>query len=133
MTGLTADGGLGYGGALQTSGGTVSLTSTTLSSNTAQGLSGYGGALQVSSGTVSLTNATLSANTAQGGNSAYTGGYGFGEDGFSYALSEGGFGDGGALQVNGGMLSLSGATLSSNTAQGGSGYYGGVGNGARCR
>ena len=76
-------------------GGSVSLTGTTLSSNTAEGRSGYGGALQVNSGTVSLTTATLSSNTAQGANDAYIGGYGFGEDGFSYALSEGGPGDGG--------------------------------------
>ncbi len=135
----TADGGYGlsgvllvgdgFGGALQVNGGTVSLTSATLSSNTAKGLSGYGGALQVNSGTVSLTNPTLTSNTAQGGSNAYIGGYGSGEDGFSYALSEGGFGDGGALQVNGGLVSLTGATLSSNIAQGGSGYYGGSGNG----
>ncbi len=120
----------GFGGALQVNGGTVSLTSATLSSNTAQGLSGYGGALQVNSGTVSLTSATLSSNTALGGNNAYIGGYGSGEDGIPYTLSEGGYGDGGALQVNGGVVSLTGATtVSSNTAQGGYGYYGGDGNG----
>jgi len=130
LDGLGADGGFGYGGALQISGGTVSLTSTTLSSNTAQGRSGYGGALQVNSGSLSLTNATLSSNTAQGGNNAYfSGHYAEGEDGFSYALSEGGYGDGGALQVNDGLVSLTNATLSSNTAQGGTGYYGGAGNG----
>jgi hypothetical protein len=121
--------GYGYGGALQLSGGMVRLTGTTLSLNTAQGRTGYGGALQVSSGAVSLTNATLSSNTAQGGNNAYIGGYGSGEDGIPYTLSEGGFGDGGALQVSGGAATLSGATLSSNTAQAGSGYYGGTANG----
>ena len=116
----------GFGGALQVNGGTVSLTGATLSSNTAQGLSGYGGALQVNSGAVSLTNATLFSNTALGDNNAYIGGYGSGEDGIPYTLSEGGYGDGGALQVNDGTVTLTGATVSSNTAQGGYGYYGGT-------
>jgi len=130
LNGLGAGGGFGYGGALEVNGGAVSLTGTNLASNTAQGRSGYGGALQVNLGTVSLINATLSSNTAQGGNNAYfSGHYAEGEDGFTYALSEGGPGDGGALQVNDGLVSLTAATLSSNIAQGGYGYYGGAGNG----
>ena len=109
-------------GALQVSGGTVTLSGGTLSSNTAQGGSGYyggtanGGALQVSGGTVSLTSAILSSNTAQA------------DSAFGY----GGTANGGALQVSGGTLVLATVTLSSNTAQGGnctSGENGFAGNG----
>ncbi len=75
------------------SGGTVSLTSAMLSSNSAQAGSGFGyggtangGALQVSSGTLILATVTLSSNTAQGGNCAT------GENGYA------GNGDGGACR-----------------------------------
>ncbi len=116
----TAQGGYGYyggaanGGALQVSGGTVSLTSTLLSANTAQagsdygyGGNAYGGALQVSSGTLVLATVTLSSNTAQGGNCDN------GEVGWA------GSGYGGALEASGGAVSVTNTTVSSNSALGG--------------
>jgi hypothetical protein len=80
-------GGAAQGGALEVSGGAVSVASTTLSANTAQGGQGsegpdtgrldpsaggaggaaQGGALEVSGGTVTLTSTTVSSNTALGG------------------------------------------------------------------
>jgi len=136
-----AAGGSGLGGALAVSGGNVSLTSVTMSSNAAQGGpggfagfvqynpaylwrggNGLGGAVEVSGGTVILTTVTLSANTAQGG-AGGTGVYGY----RSVALGGyGGTGFGGALGVSGGTVisqgtaSLTNATVvAANTALGG--------------
>jgi len=74
-------GGNGLGGGLYVAGGTVTLTSDTLSSNSARGGQGggwyggtgaaggdgFGGALYVAGGTVTLRNDTVTSNTAQGG------------------------------------------------------------------
>jgi hypothetical protein len=77
------NGGGAFGGALQVSGGTVTLTSVALSSNMAHGGnagsvtgttdldggggSGYGGGLEVAGGTVTLTSVTVTINHALGG------------------------------------------------------------------
>ncbi|MGH7139791.1 MAG: hypothetical protein ACREHD_28965, partial [Pirellulales bacterium] len=113
--------------ALQVSGGTVSLTSATLVSNTAQGGTGgrgaggslyiapgggaggngFGGALEVSAGSAAVGNDSLTSNIAQGGK---PGGY--------FAAVGNGFG--GAVQVAaGGAITFSNDAVSSNVAQGG--------------
>jgi hypothetical protein len=123
-------GGYAEGGGLYVAGGTVTLTSVTLSANSAQGgqggssvgnaggagASGWGGGLFVVGGTVTLTSVTLSANTAKGGQGGAGGTWG----------GAGGNGFGGGLYVGGGTVTLRNDTVTNNSAQGGSGgngYY----------
>ena len=57
----------GYGGAVYTKGGTVNMTTCTLTGNTAAGgTNGYGGAIFASGATVDMTNCTFTSNTAAG-------------------------------------------------------------------
>jgi hypothetical protein len=151
-------GGDGCGGALFVASGTVTLTSTTLSSNTVQGGdggdggsggnsraangdnggnggaggSGYGGAVYVNGGTVTLDGDTLSASLARGGQ----GGRG-GSGGFGLALGvyggggnggAGGSGFGGGLYANLGTATLHNDTVTGNAAQAGTAGQGGAGN-----
>jgi hypothetical protein len=118
-----------FGGGIYVAGGTLSLTSATLSSNTAlgggggsgnfagSGASGLGGGLYVAGGTVNLTSVTLSGNTAQGN------GGGISPIGFGGS----GPGLGGGLYVAGGIVSVDSVTVENNTVTGG--YFGGEGGG----
>jgi hypothetical protein len=99
--GAGGSGGTGSGGGVCMAGGTVTLSSDTLSSNTAQGGTGGGGGSIITG-----TGATMAAGGAGG---------------------SGGTGSGGGLCVAGGSVTLSKDTLSSNTAQGGDGGFGGFG------
>jgi hypothetical protein len=109
-----------------------------LPSSGGPGGDGLGGGLYVAGGTTNLTNVTLYANTARGGQ----GGPGAAKTTancdcstrFAYTVSAtdggaGGNGLGGGLYVAGGTATLSGDTVSSNTAQGGAGGKGGSGGG----
>jgi hypothetical protein len=133
------NGGNGLGGGLYVAGGTVTLTSATLSANIAEGGqggrgqpsysaggiggsggagghggNGLGGGLYVAGGAVTLTSATLSANTAQGGQ----GGFGGGRLGHG---GPGGAGSGGGLYAGGGTVTMRHDTVTGNAAQGGAG------------
>src|SRR5579859_5144602 len=121
LTNVTLSGNSAYlgGGIFNHGPGTLTVTNSTISSNTANG--GEGGILN--SGTLALTDSTVSGNTAQ---------------------SDGGIGNGGSMAVtssmivsnaaaqstggisNGGTLTLTNSTISSNTATVGGG---GIGNG----
>ncbi len=114
--------GSGYGGGLYVASGTVTMTSSTISSNAAFGGTcfwdpttgyftggggfAYGGGLYVASGTVSMTSVTVTSNTAQGGLSGRH-------------WNAGTAGCGGGICVAGGTVTLTDSTLSSNVAQGG--------------
>jgi hypothetical protein len=109
-------GGVAFGGGVYVSGGTVSVTSATLSHNSAISgeagaggyfdVSGYGGGLCVAAGAVSVTNSFVNNNSATDF---------YGE-----------FGDGGGLYVGGGTVNLSSDTIEQNTAGAAAGgsYYG---------
>ncbi|HEY7310781.1 MAG TPA: choice-of-anchor Q domain-containing protein [Gemmataceae bacterium] len=152
-------GGDALGGGLYVAGGTVSLNNSTLSNDSAQGGSGgkggkgggvsgtngsghsnphignggvggaggnaSGGGLYVEGGTVSLSGDTLTGDTAQGGNGGNGGGGGVKSSVIRHG-GAGGSGSGGGLYVAAGNVSLSGDTLSSNTARGGTGGTGGT-------
>jgi len=103
-------------------GATLTLQGLTLNNGWAQGAqgafqqnggAGQGGAILVAGGAITLNNSTLSDNTAEGGTGGNTtGGHG----------DIGGFGQGGAIYVNGGgSATLMNSTLSGNTAQAGAG------------
>ena len=103
------------GGGIQNSGGTVTLTNSTLSGNTAS----LGGGIHNSSGTVTLTNSTLSGNTA---------GFGGGIDNSgtvtltNSTLRGNTAGFGGGID-NSGTVTLTNSTLRGNTASFGGGIY----------
>ena len=145
LTPNAGDGGDGLGGGLYVAGGTLTMTSSSLSANKAlggnggngvnpygaisyyggpggNGGNGAGGAVYVVAGTVNMTSDSLSANTAQGGLG------GNGTDGINYSPYNGGNGGtglGGAVYVVTGTVIVSSDTLSANTAQGGLGGNGG--------
>ena len=144
----------GYGGGIYVSGGTVTSTNDILSSNAAVGGQGgagtagfngqnggnggpggigYGGGVCVAAGKVTLSNDTLTGNLAQGGQGGQGGKaypryypyhivWGNGGNG-----GNGGDGFGGGLCALGGSITLTGDTITSNTAQGGNGGAGGSG------
>jgi hypothetical protein len=136
----TAQGGGPYGGGAAAGGGIYSSGSLTLEGGTtvrnnlalgANGLpggysggSGLGGGVYVASGPATLANVSLTSNTAQGGN----GGQGYASGWERYKVpgfgGSGGGGLGGGLYVAGGAVTLTGITISSNTAQGGNGGKG---------
>jgi hypothetical protein len=114
---LTLQGGLAFGAGISAEGGavynqgTLDLNGVTVQNNIAQGSNGQDAA---GGGVYSGGVLTLEGNTNLQNNQAL-GGYG----------SVGGNGLGGGLCAAGGTATLTGITLSSNTAQGGQGGYGG--------
>jgi hypothetical protein len=155
LSAMGGNGGGGYGGGLDVTGGTVLSSNDTLSSNSAQGGTGgtgglgssivffgwgrggaggqgSGGGLHVSQGTVTLSNDTLNSNSAQGGSGGrgalplvFFPGFVLPKHGTGGAGGNGGGAQGGGLDVAGGTVTLSSDTLSGNSAQGGSGGDGG--------
>jgi len=112
----SSNGGQATGGGIYNS-GTLTITHSTISNNTAQGGStsaeGYSGGTGRGGGIYShnaliLINSTLSGNLALGGEATGTTG-------------TGGWGEGGGLMRGNGDVTLSNATISNNTATGGSG------------
>jgi hypothetical protein len=91
--------------------------------NGSAGGDGLGGGLYVAGGTVTLTSSTLTSNTARGGDGG-NGSNSPGGSGFIGYGGVGGAGLGGGLYVAGGTVTLTNDTVSSNSAQGGQGGYG---------
>jgi hypothetical protein len=93
----------------------------------AWGAPGFGGGLDVSSGTASLTNVTLSSNTARGGDGAQ-GGWIYGGRCGCYKVhvpgGNGGDGLGGGMFVEAGAVMLHHTTVDYNSAVGGKGGSG---------
>jgi hypothetical protein len=141
---LTLQGGLASGAGVAAEGGAIysqgalDLNGVTVQNNEAlgnaggiggNGGNGLGGGLYVAEGSVTLTAVTLTANTAEGGQGGQGAGTdsGFGHGGGPGRGGHGGNGSGGGLYVAGGSVTLTGSTLSANTAQGGQGGKGGWG------
>jgi len=136
------------GGAILNNGGTLTISNSTLSSNSASG----GGAI-LSSGTLTISNSTLSSNAASQGGAIYNVGpltisnstlssnaaSGAGGGGGIYneamlTISNSTFSGnsapsslGGGFDNNGGTVSISNSTLDNNSATGGGGMYNGGG------
>ncbi len=141
---LTLQGGLASGAGVAAEGGaiysqgTLNLNGVTVQNNEAlgnagrnahqgkggNGGNGLGGGLYVAGGSVTLTGVTVTANTAEGGQGGH-GGYSGSIKGSGGPGGNGGNGSGGGLYVAGGSVTLTGSTLSANTAQGGQGGRGG--------
>jgi hypothetical protein len=157
--GAGGTGGASQGGGLYATGGSLSISESTLANNQAAGgnggfggtgiqgsgftpggggTGGTGGAAQgagffASGAMISLTNSTLSSNAVHGGDGG-NGGRGFGDG------ANGGAGQGGGVYDSGSMLTLTNATVAMNTVRGGDGGnaggccgfggIGGVGQGA---
>jgi hypothetical protein len=106
--------------------------------NGGNGGGAQGGGLDVAGGTVNLSSDTLSGNSAQGGNGG-DGGYTWSSNGMEPSFPKdynaggkggnGGGGVGGGLDVTGGTVTLTNDTLSGNSAQGGTGGKGGFSEG----
>ncbi len=99
-------GGTGQGGGFYVSGGTVSVTSSTIASNAAGGGDGLSG-----------------GNGGKGGFGDHTGG----NAGNAGAGGSGGSGQGGGLYMSGGQVSITNSTIASNRASAGAGGAGGAG------
>ena len=107
-----------------------------------QGGAGQGGAIYLAAGNLTLTDDVITGNTAKGGKGGEGGTGGLGgtltPSGFFYfprrvpggvggTGGQGGSGDGGGVFVNGGNLSITSGTVTSNKAVGGTGGLGGFG------
>ncbi len=115
-----------FGGAINNN-GTLTVNNCTFSSNSAPG--GYGGAIHNPHGsTLTLNGCTFSYNTSTLGGAIYNGGTATITDSAFRNNSASNGGSGGAINSNGGMLTLNNCTFSGNEAPGGSG--GAVSNGA---
>jgi hypothetical protein len=121
----TAGGGIYSSGALTLEGSTTVQNNQALGGMGGRGMGGsaFGGGLYVAGGMVTLVNTTLSSNTAHGGQGGTVVHVGPSPSAFYEGLP-GGNGSGGALYVAGGTITLTGDTLSSNTAAGGPGGHG---------
>ena len=117
----------GSGGGIYSSGGSLTITGSTISDNQVQGSQGldaypngyapppgnaYGGGVYTTSGSLQVSNSTIENNTATGGPAGS-------EGGFARAL--GGSGYGGGLYLEGVSASICDSTISGNIATGGSG------------
>ncbi len=131
--------GAGGGILVNDAGGSVSLSTVSLSANqaalSAAGSIARGGGLFVASGTVRLTNSTVSGNvatgpSARGGGIFLDGGLLELDDdtisGNTALGSTGGEGQGGGLFANGGSLGVSYTTVAGNSAQGTTAQGGGL-------
>ncbi len=143
-------GGVGAGGGLYVVGGNVTLAADFVHGNYAaggaggaagsplwsgsqgvggNGGTGSGGGLYVDRGTVTLTGDWLNSNNAHGGqggsgspsNTPRTRNTGGNPPGYGNSGGTGGIASGGALQANAGTVTLTGDTLSSDSATGGTG------------
>ncbi len=140
-------GGNALGGGLYQGGGTVSLTDTTLSSNTAQGGNGVnfsstlndfpsaggeaaGGAYYAAGGTVALMTDNVASNTALGGQGGQGGPTTPGHPAWEGVAGSGGPAYGGVLCDHGDTyVTVANSTLSNNIAQGGAGGAGDLASG----
>ncbi len=137
LGGTAGDGGAGGAGSpsgrMEVNGGLGGLGGT--------GGAGAGGGLYIAGGSVRLSSDTVSANSAHGGQGGFggpggaggsgaprsrTGGQG-GSGGLGGLGGTGGAGAGGGLYIAGGSVRLSGDTVSANSAHGGQGGFGGPG------
>lgn len=121
---LPAGGGIYSDGVLTLEGGTRVQNNQALAAGFGQ--DARGGGLYLAGGTATVSNASLSSNQAQGSPGLYGIGVGYGGGG-SGPGGPGGNGLGGALYVAGGTVTLTGDTLSANSAQGGPGGAGSPG------
>ena len=116
------------GGIYIDTGGTLTLTDSTLSGNSSSGGSASSGGGIASLGTLTIANSTLSGNSANGGSFGNSGGGIFNNTGATLTIinstlsgnsaSGGPGGNGGAIQ-NSGTLTITNSTLSGNSADSG--------------
>jgi hypothetical protein len=139
LIGLNITGGYGQsypsaGGGVAVFGGTVAISSCTISGNTAGYMFGpvridpAGGGVFVSGGTVAISSSTISGNRARHSDTVYNGG-GVAVQGGSVTIdsctiSGNEAGRGGGVYISGGTVTLSSCTITGNTGHGG--WGGGV-------
>jgi len=103
------------GGAVNMTGGTVTLNNSELVGNTA---TGNGGAVNLSGGTVTLNNSELTGNTATGNGGAVN------ISGGTFALNDSALtgnnaaGTGGAVNISAGSLTMESSVITANTSSG---------------
>jgi predicted outer membrane repeat protein len=104
------------------SGGAVTITNSTFSSNTSSGTGG-GAIAQQGNGTMTITSSTFSSNTSTGSGGALynTNGVTIANSTFSGNRANGGAGNGGGAIYNAGGGTITNSTFSGNTAPNGSG------------
>ena len=114
------------GGGVYVDGGTFTMTGGTISGNTANGASGGGGGIFVFSGSVTIASGTVSGNTTNGNGGGINVWGGTATIEGTGAVSDNTTGGkGGGVYTNEGSLTMTGGTISGNTAVYGGGVYDG--------